>query len=245
MGGGVPRHVAVIMDGNGRWARQRGLPRHAGHIEGMTALRETVEAACAAGVEILTLFAFSTDNWKRPEPEIQALMGVLQTFAERERSDLVREGVEVRVFGELDRLDESSLAAVRSIVDATRGGNRLLLNLLISYGGREEIARAARKLAIRVRDGLLDPERIDAEAVGLALYTGNLPDPDLLIRTSGEFRISNFMLWQLAYAELHITSVCWPDFTRSDFFDAILDYQRRERRFGRIAAGSGETGRCH
>ncbi len=211
----------------------------------MTALRETVEAACAAGVEILTLFAFSTDNWKRPEPEIQALMGVLQTFAERERSDLVREGVEVRVFGELDRLDESSLAAVRSIVDATRGGNRLLLNLLISYGGREEIARAARKLAIRVRDGLLDPERIDAEAVGLALYTGNLPDPDLLIRTSGEFRISNFMLWQLAYAELHITSVCWPDFTRSDFFDAILDYQRRERRFGRIAAGSGETGRCH
>ena len=237
MNGGVPRHVAVIMDGNGRWARKRGLPRHAGHLEGMKAVRETVEGACSTGIGILTLFAFSTENWKRPRSEIEALMGVLETFAESERPGLVREGVEVRVLGELHRLDDRSRAAVDRIVDSTRGGERLLLNLLISYGAREEIARAARELASQARDGLIDPEAIDTETFRTALYTGALPDPDLLIRTSGEYRISNFMLWQLAYAELHITSVYWPDFTREDLYTAILDYQRRERRFGRVAAG--------
>ncbi|MDE2750978.1 MAG: polyprenyl diphosphate synthase [Gemmatimonadota bacterium] len=237
MNGSVPRHVAVIMDGNGRWARHRGLPRHAGHLEGMKAVRETVEGACATGVEILTLFAFSTENWKRPNDEIEALMGVLQTFARSERDNLVREGVAVRVLGELDRLDGSSRAAVRRIMDATRGGSRLLLNLLVSYGAREEIARAARELAVQAKDGVLDPGRIDTDTVASALYTGDLPDPDLLIRTSGEFRISNFMLWQLAYSELYITSVYWPDFTREDLFAAILDYQRRDRRFGRIVTG--------
>ena len=225
------------MDGNGRWARQRGLPRHEGHLEGMKAVRETVEGACAAGVGILTLFAFSTENWKRPDDEIKALMDVLQTFARSECDNLAREGVEVRVLGELDRLDGPSLAAVSRIVAATCGGNRLLLNLLISYGAREEIARAARELATHARDGLLDPEEIDPETLGRALYTGELPDPDLLIRTSGEFRISNFMLWQLAYSELYITKVYWPDFTREDLFAAILDYQRRERRFGRVVTG--------
>ena len=236
MSGGVPRHVAVIMDGNGRWARQRSLPRHAGHLEGMKAVRETVEGACAAGVEILTLFAFSTENWKRPRSEIEALMGVLEAFADSERQALVREGVEVRVLGELERLDARSRAAVNRIVDSTRGGDRLLLNLLISYGAREEIARAARNLARQARDGLIDPETIDTAMFRTALYTGGLPDPDLLIRTSGEKRISNFMLWQLAYAELYITPVYWPDFTREDLFAAILDYQLRERRFGRVAA---------
>ena len=237
MSGGIPRHVAVIMDGNGRWAEKRGLPRRAGHLEGMKAVRETVKGACAAGVEILTLFAFSTENWKRPKSEIRALMGVLETFAESERPVLVREGVKVRVLGELCRLDERSLAAVDRIVDSTGRGERLLLNLLISYGAREEIARAARSLALRARDGLIDPETIDTETFRGALYTGELPDPDLLIRTSGEYRISNFMLWQLAYAELYITPVYWPDFTREDLFAAVLDYQRRERRFGRVAAG--------
>ncbi len=236
MSGVVPRHVAVIMDGNGRWARERGLPRHAGHLEGMKAVRETVEGACAAGVEILTLFAFSTENWRRPRSEIEALMGVLETFADSERQALVREGVEVRVLGELDRLDARSREAVNRIVGSTRGGDRLLLNLLISYGAREEIARAARNLARQARDGLIDPEAIDTAVFRTALYTGGLPDPDLLIRTSGENRISNFMLWQLAYAELYITPVYWPDFTREDLFAAILDYQRRERRFGRVAA---------
>ncbi len=188
-------------------------------------------------MQILTLFAFSTENWRRPDDEISALMGLLQTFANRECDNLARQGVRVRVLGELDRLDGSTIAAVRRMVAATRGGARLLLNLLISYGAREEITRAARALATQVRDGLLDPTEIDTAAMGRALYTRDLPDPDLLIRTSGEFRISNFMLWQLAYAELYITSVYWPDFRREDLFGAILDYQRRERRFGRVVSG--------
>ncbi len=237
MAGHIPRHVAVIMDGNGRWAAQRNLPRCVGHWEGMNAVREVVEGACAAGVGILTLYAFSTENWRRPREEIEALMGVLQTFAEKEREQLASEGVEVRVLGEIERLDEPSLEAVRRIVETTRGGERLVLNLMISYGAREEIVGAARALAAAARAGLLDPECIDDEAFRSALFTGNIPDPDLLIRTSGEMRISNFMLWQLAYTEFHVTPVLWPDFTREDLFEAILDYQRRERRFGRVTAG--------
>ncbi len=233
----VPRHVAVIMDGNGRWARARGLPRHAGHWEGMNAVREAVEGACAAGVEILTLFAFSTENWKRPRSEIDALMRLLQVYAEKERDQLARAGVEARILGEIERLGPAAREAVRRIERTTRGGAVLRLNLMVSYGAREEIVRAARTLCERARDGTLDPEAIDEEAFEGALFTAGLPDPDLLIRTSGEFRLSNFLLWQLAYTELHITPTLWPDFTRDDLFAAILDYQRRERRFGRVAAG--------
>ena len=237
MNGHVPRHVAVIMDGNGRWAREKGLPRHAGHWEGMKAVREAVEGACASGVQILTLFAFSTENWKRPRAEIDALMGVLQTYAEKERRNLAGQGVEVRILGEVERLDVPSREAVRRIEEATRGGGALRLNLMVSYGGREELVAAARKLAAKAQAGLLDPKSIDSKSLERSLYTGGLPDPDLLIRTSGEFRISNFMLWQLAYTELYFASVFWPDFTREDLFAAILDYQRRERRFGRVTAG--------
>lgn len=237
MAGHLPRHVAVIMDGNGRWAAQRDLPRGVGHLEGMNAVREVVEGSCEAGVEILTLYAFSTENWLRPPEEIEALMGVLQTFAEKERERLARAGVEVRVLGEVERLDEPSLEAVRRIVETTRGGERLLLNLMISYGAREEIVGAARALAEAACAGLLDPGAIDEKTFRGALFTGGIPDPDLLIRTSGELRISNFMLWQLAYTEFHVTPVLWPDFTREDLFRAILDYQRRERRFGRVTAG--------
>ncbi len=233
----VPRHVAVIMDGNGRWARRRGLPRHAGHWEGMKAVREAIEGACAAGVEILTLFAFSTENWKRPRSEIDALMGLLQAYAGKEQERLARAGVEVRVLGEVDRLDPLSREAVRRIEERTLGGSVLLLNLMVSYGGREELVRAARKLAAKAREGCLDPESIDASTLERALFTAGLPDPDLLVRTSGEFRVSNFMLWQLAYTELYISPALWPDFTREDFYAAILDYQRRERRFGRVSAG--------
>ena len=233
----VPRHVAVIMDGNGRWARQRGLPRHAGHWEGMKAVREAVEGACAAGVEILTLFAFSTENWKRPRSEIDALMELLRAYAEKEQESLARAGVEARVLGEVERLDPPSREAVRRIEETTRGGSVLRLNLMVSYGAREELVRAARTLAARARDGVLDPESIDAATLEQALFTAGLPDPDLLIRTSGEFRISNFMLWQLAYTELYIASAYWPDFTREDLYTAVLDYQRRERRFGRVTAG--------
>ncbi|MEM7417100.1 MAG: polyprenyl diphosphate synthase [Gemmatimonadota bacterium] len=236
LSGDRPAHVALIMDGNGRWAAARGLPRHLGHREGMKAVREAVEGAVAAGVQILTLYAFSTENWKRPPQEVSALMALLQLYARKERAELREMGVEVHVLGDLARVDASTRRAVDGIVEATRGGSKLRLNLMISYGGREELVRAAKILAARVRAGELDPTEIDEGDVSSALFTDGLPNPDLLIRTSGEYRISNFMLWQLAYTELHITDVLWPDFDRSHFFEAILDYQRRERRFGRVTA---------
>jgi undecaprenyl diphosphate synthase len=190
-----------------------------------------------AGLEILTLFAFSTENWQRPRLEINALMGLLELYARQERAELVRRGVEVHVLGELDRIEPAARRAVDAIVSGTRGGSRMRLNLMISYGGREEIVRAARRLADRVQRGELAPEEIDDRAFRAELFTGDLPDPDLLIRTSGEFRVSNFLLWQLAYTELHITPVLWPDFTRRELYLAVRDFQRRERRFGRVRAG--------
>lgn len=236
LSGDVPRHVAVIMDGNGRWARQRSLPRHLGHREGMKSVRETIEGSVEAGIEVLTIFAFSTENWNRPKEEVSALMSLLQLYARKERDELKRQGVEVHVLGDLDRIDERTRRAVDTIVKGTSGGTELRLNLMISYGGREEIIRAARILAERVARGELLPEQIDAEALSATLFTAGLPDPDLLIRTSGENRLSNFMLWQLAYTELHISPVLWPDFDRETLFEAVLDYQRRERRFGRVGA---------
>ncbi len=232
--GPVPRHVAIIMDGNGRWARQRGLPRHAGHREGMKSVRDVVEGAADAGVEVLTLFAFSTENWQRPVGEISSLMGLLRVYAEKERISLRRQDVEVHVLGELERMDRHTRAAIDRLVDGTKGGERLRLNLMISYGGREEIVRTAAELARRAAAGEIDPEEIDQGLFEAGLFTAGLPDPDLLIRTSGEMRVSNFMLWQLAYTEMHITDVLWPDFGREDLFDAILDFQRRDRRFGRV-----------
>lgn len=234
--GDVPEHVAVIMDGNGRWAGERGLPRHLGHREGMKAVRETIEGAIEAGVGILTLFAFSTENWNRPLLEVSSLMRLLELYARKEREELVRQGVEVHVLGELDRMDEATRRAVDFIVAETRGGTELRLNLMISYGGREEIVRAAKLIADRVRAGDLRSEDIDEELIEDSLFTRGLPPPDLLIRTSGEHRISNFMLWQLAYTEMYITPVYWPDFDREHLFEAILDYQRRDRRFGRVVS---------
>jgi undecaprenyl diphosphate synthase len=231
----VPRHLAVIMDGNGRWAAERGLPRIAGHHEGMRVVRETIEGAIELGIEVLTLFAFSTENWHRPEDEVSALMTLLQVYAEKERDELRQNRVEVRVLGDLDRLEEGARSAVRMIERVTRGGERLRLNLMISYSGRADILQAARKLARRVRDGELDIEEIDEASFSDALFTEGLPDPDLLIRTSGEQRISNFLLWQLAYAELHITPVLWPDFSRDDLNHAVDEFRRRDRRFGRVS----------
>lgn len=232
----VPRHVAIIMDGNGRWARERGRPREFGHKAGMTAVRECVEGAIDAGVEVLTLFAFSQENWERPAGEVSALMSLLELYVRKEARDLKEKGVEVRVIGSLERLGPRTRKSLEDIVAHTRGGTELVLNLAISYGSRREIVDAARHLAERVARGTLLPEEIDEALFTGALYTRDLPDPDLLIRTSGEFRISNFMLWQLAYTELHITPVLWPDFTRKHLLSAIEDYQRRERRFGRVAA---------
>jgi undecaprenyl diphosphate synthase len=224
------------MDGNGRWAAERGLPRHAGHREGMKAVREVIEGCADAGVRILTLFAFSTENWQRPEEEILALMTLLQLYADQEKEELRERGVEVRVLGDLSRMDEPSREAIGAIEEATRGGSEMRLNLMVSYSGRADILRAVRALARRVRNGELRPEDIDEEAVSSGLFTGDVPDPDLLIRTSGEFRISNFMLWQLAYTEIYITPVLWPDFAREDLLGAVSEYQRRERRFGRVSS---------
>ena len=200
----------------------------------MKAVREAVEGSIRAGVEILTLFAFSTENWQRPAAEISALMALLEAYARKEKAELKKQGVRVRVLGELDRLAPETRRAIDGILEATAAGGTLNLNLMISYSGRGEILRAVRTLAEVVAQGRLSPEGIDAEAFEEALLTVGTPDPDLLIRTSGEFRISNFMLWQLAYTEIHITPVLWPDFTRQDLFAAVLDYQKRERRFGRV-----------
>jgi undecaprenyl diphosphate synthase len=235
--GAVPAHIAIIMDGNGRWAKDRSLPRPLGHHAGMKAVREVVKGCLEAGVEVLTLFAFSQENWRRPAGEIEALMKLLEEYIAKEASELRTQGVSVRVLGHLESLGQSARRAVERIIAETAGGQALALNLCISYSARSEIARAARLLAESVAAGRLDPADIDEEAVGRMLYTAEWPDPDLLIRTSGEMRISNFLLWQLAYAELYVTPVLWPDFTRRHLFEAILEFQRRERRFGRVEAG--------
>jgi undecaprenyl diphosphate synthase len=236
--GGVPAHVAVIMDGNGRWARKRGLPRSAGHQAGMTAVRECVEGCRQAGVEILTLFAFSQENWQRPAEEIDALMALLVEYVEKEGAELSGQGVNVRVLGELVRLTQVARAAVEAIEAETASGTSLTLNICLSYGSRAELTRAARLLAEEVAAGRLTPAEIDETAFARRLYTAGVADPDLLIRTSGEHRLSNVQLWQLAYAQFHVRAVLWPDFTRRHLFEAILDFQRRDRRFGRVSTPS-------
>ena len=234
--GNVPRHVAVIMDGNGRWARGRHLPRVLGHRSGMTAVREVIEGSVEAGVEFLSLFAFSRENWERPASEVEALMDLLVEYVGREAEELSAKGVQVRVLGDLSRLTPAASAAVAEVMQRTAANRRLVLNLFISYGARDEIVRAARALARDAAAGRLDPESITEEMVSARLYTADCPDPDLLIRTSGEQRISNFLLWQLAYSELFITNVLWPDFTRAELFAAIMEFQRRDRRYGRVTA---------
>jgi len=234
--GELPRHVAIIMDGNGRWARARRLPRPVGHRAGMTSVRDVVEGAIEVGVEILSLFAFSQENWRRPAAEVSALMALLEEFIERESAELDEKGVQVRVIGELERLSAPVAAAVDRLVALTESNRRLTLNLFISYGGRAELVRAARSLAMDAAAGRLDAEKIDEETLQSRLLTADMPDPDLLVRTSGELRISNFMLWQVAYAELFISPVLWPDFRRRHLYEAILAFQSRERRFGRVTA---------
>ena len=236
LNGGVPRHVAIIMDGNGRWARGRLMPRPLGHRAGMKAVREVVEGAIESGVEVLTLFAFSEENWNRPATEISALMNLLEEYIAREVRELSDQGVRVNVLGDLTRLGPKQRAAVERIMADTRGGTKLSLNLCISYSSRAELARAARLLAEEVLKGNKRLEDLDEGALASKLYTAPWPDPDLLIRTSGEQRLSNFLLWQLAYTEIYITPVLWPDFDRQCLYEAILDYQRRERRFGNVTA---------
>jgi undecaprenyl diphosphate synthase len=233
--GVVPRHVAIIMDGNGRWARERMLPRPIGHRNGMKAVREVVEGALEVGLEALSLFAFSQENWQRPPGEINALMSLLEEYIQREADSLHEQGVRVMVLGDIDRLTPPARAAVDRVTTQTEGNTKLVLNLFISYGSRAELARAARLLAEDVAAGRISAEQVDEQAFAAKLYTHGCPDPDLLIRTSGEQRISNFLLWQLAYTELFISPVLWPDFSRVNLYEAILDFQQRDRRFGKVA----------
>lgn len=234
LSGPLPAHIAIIMDGNGRWAKARGLPRFRGHSAGMESVRKVVEAAVQIGIRHLTLYAFSQENWQRPAPEVGALMRLLQHYVRKERDELIRQGVEVRVYGDRERLSSAARRAVDHIEQSTAGGAHMRLNLMISYGSRAEIVQAARNLAEKAKRGEIDVADIDEASFAAELYTAGTPDPDLLIRTSGEQRISNFLLWQLAYTELYITPTLWPDFRREHLVAAIHEFQKRERRFGRV-----------
>jgi len=236
LNGAVPHHVAIIMDGNGRWARERHLPRPLGHRAGMKSVREVVRGCLDAGVEVLTLFAFSGENWQRPTTEVSALMDLLEEYIAREAAELREEGVAVHVLGERARLVPGARRAVERVEAETRDGGKLALNLCISYSSRAELARAARLLAEDVLRGARSLEDVDEDAVREKLYTAPWRDPDLLIRTSGEQRLSNFLLWEGAFAELHFTPVLWPDFGRADLEAALADYAGRQRRFGLVEA---------
>ena len=231
----APGHVAIIMDGNGRWAKARGLPRTAGHKKGVDAVRRTVEAARELGIGTLTIFSFSSENWRRPEEEISDLMGLLRFYLRSEVAELHRAGIRLRVIGDRNRLSEDINRLIDNAEALTRDNRVMTLVVALSYGSRLEIVHAARRLAEEVAAGRLSPDAIDEDALSARLYTADIPDPDLIIRTSGEKRISNFLLWQAAYAELVFVDTLWPDFTKRDLEAAIEEFHRRERRFGATA----------
>lgn len=228
----VPRHIAIIMDGNGRWAKARGLPRIAGHRRGAEAARRTVVAAAELGVPYLTLFGFSSENWKRPSSEVQDLMGLLRHYLRGEIAELHRNGVRLKVIGNLGTLDPDILSLIRNAEAMTRDNSRINLTIALSYGGRAEIVTAVRAIARQAASDSLVVDAIDEECFSRHLFTAELPDPDLLIRTSGELRISNFLLWQSAYSEFVFTKTLWPDFSKSDLQQAIDEFCHRERRYG-------------
>lgn len=230
----VPRHVAVIMDGNGRWAEARGLPRKAGHRAGAESVREAVDACLEQGVEFLTLYAFSSENWNRPEKEISALMKLLEQFLKSKGKEFGNKNVRLRTIGQTQLLPESCKAQLATVIDDTSSNTALTVILALSYGSREEITDATRRIAEKVARGDLAPDQIEKSTIAEHLDTAEFPDPDFLIRTSGELRLSNFLLWQLSYAEFFITDKNWPDFRKSDFREALKIYSRRQRRFGRV-----------
>ncbi len=232
--GNLPRHVAIIMDGNGRWAKKQGLARLHGHRAGRRPVRAVVEAGVRLGLELVTLYTFSTENWDRPRAEVRALMRFLEETLLAERDELNANNVRLTAIGRLDDLPAGVRAALDETIAFLSSNDGLVINLALSYSGRSELVDATRALCTRVAEGALQPSDVDERMLADALYTRDLPDPDLLIRTSGEKRISNFLLWQLAYAEIHITDVLWPDFDEVDFYEALIDYQSRDRRFGRI-----------
>jgi undecaprenyl diphosphate synthase len=231
----IPRHVAIIMDGNGRWAQKRSLDRIAGHYRGAEVVRIIVRAARELGISYLTLFAFSSENWSRPQEEVSALMVLLRNYLLSEAEEMRRNGIRFLPIGDSNRLSEEVLGTLRQTMEITAECTGMTLLLALSYGGRDDILQAVRRMMDKCRDGSVSSEELNEELFSRYLWTGGIPDPDLLIRTSGEMRISNFFLWQLAYTELYVTPKLWPDFEREDLIDALLSYQGRERRFGLIS----------
>ena len=232
----IPIHVAIIMDGNGRWAALRNRPRTFGHKKGVDAVKQVVRAAGEIGVKYLTLYAFSSENWRRPRTEVAALMHLLSQTTKNALDELLENDVKLITIGRIDGLPQNQHAVLQRAIEKTRNNKGLVLNLALNYGGRTEILDAVKAIANSTRAGIVDPKDISEELFSGFLYTADLPDPDLLIRTSGERRISNFLLWQTSYTELYITDTLWPDFKREELFAAILDYQKRERRFGKLSA---------
>ncbi len=231
----LPRHVAIIMDGNGRWAKQRGLDRSQGHIEGVNTVRKVTEIASEIGISYLTLYTFSTENWNRPKEEVDALMNLIVVAIERETPDLIKNNVRLTMIGDMERMPQFARERLARCMDDTSHCTGLTLCLALSYSARWEIVEACRKIAKRVCDGELSPDGIDDALLSDSLPTKGIPDPDLLIRTAGDLRISNFLLWQIAYAELYFTDTFWPDFSKEEFCRAVIDYQHRERRFGKTS----------
>ncbi len=226
----IPAHVGIIMDGNGRWARARGLPRLAGHRAGVENLRRVLRATVEFGIPVLTIYAFSAENWGRPKDEVQGLLSILERVIDRELPELHQEGVQLRHIGRMERLPPSLQNKIHSAIELTRENERLILNVAFDYGGRSEIVDAIRRI---IEDGVT-PDQIDEQLVSRYLYTAGLPDPDLIIRTSGELRVSNFLIWQGAYAEYYTTPVCWPDFDKDEYYKALVAFSQRERRFGLV-----------
>ncbi len=232
----VPRHIAIVMDGNGRWAQKRHQPRLYGHKVGAESVREVVETAAEIGVEVLTLYAFSSENWKRPETEVSGLMSILRSYLLSELSKMLKNNIRLTCSGEIERLPQSVRKVLKDSIRQTTHNTKLILNLALSYGARDEILRAAKLLATKCMEGELTPDDINSESFSNHLYTKGLPDPDLLVRTGGEARLSNFLLWQASYSEIVFIEKKWPDFRRTEFLETISEFQRRERRFGKIGA---------
>lgn len=231
----LPKHVAIIMDGNGRWAKQRGKLRTFGHENGAKSVKEVVEVSAEMGIENLTLYAFSTENWKRPKLEVQTLMRLLISSIRKEMASLHKNNIKLTAIGALNTLPSNVYKELTEVIEKTKNNNRMTLTIALSYGSREELLNTIKEISIKVKNNIISPEKIDESIINEHLYTQNLPDVDLLIRTSGEQRISNFLLWQIAYAELYFTDILWPDFKKQDLYDAIIEYQKRERRFGKTS----------
>ncbi|MEY8869518.1 MULTISPECIES: isoprenyl transferase [Flavobacteriaceae] len=231
----LPKHVAIIMDGNGRWAKQKGMLRVIGHENGTKSVREVVEASAELGINCLTLYAFSTENWNRPKVEVQTLMKLLVKSLKKEIKTLQDNNIKLNAIGNLNDLPKKAHNELLDVIEKTKNNSRMTLTLALSYGAREEITSVIKDLANKVKNNIISSENIDESIINKHLYTQNLPDVDLLIRTSGEQRISNFLLWQIAYAELYFTDILWPDFKKQDFYEALINYQNRERRFGKTS----------